>query len=419
MTTTTTVTVGPVIERVLAGPGSGKTQRLVQQILGRLEQGTSPAAIVGVTFTRRAAKEMQERLGKFAAKAPWLGTLHALARRILLDLRLLPTPLNLETLIPDATQALRAGKVPGWVRAIRYLAVDEAQDLDAAQVEFLQVLRSHTDGARLLLVGDPDQAIYHFRGASPRFLLQAPEVFGEPVATVTLAHNHRSARGIVETARALLSPVADPQAPCHQLAPVRPEAHPAVRWIETTSAEQEAVRIFEEVRTFLALGIRPADIAILVRVRAQLDVLYGEAARWAIPVYLPPLRDQLEEGQEVDPPADAVQLMTMHQSKGCEFTVVFLAGVQEGLMPHRRAVSDEARYEELRLLYVAITRAKQLLWFCHHGEPSRFLALLRGAASATPQPTRRGTAPRQPVAKPPAPTILRMLMGWMREGFGR
>jgi hypothetical protein len=46
---------------------------------------------------------------------------------------------------------------------------------------------------------------------------------------------------------------------------------------------------------------------------------------------------------------------------------------------HRLAQSDDGQYEELRLLYVAVTRAKQLLWLCRHGAPSPSLALVSGS----------------------------------------
>ena len=158
------------MQRILAGPGSGKTSLLIAQILERLRNGIPRTAIIGLTFTRRAAKEMQDRLATSGQPAPWLGTFHALAYRILSEIGLLQTPVNLETLIPEATTALRAGKTPAWLAQVRYMAVDEAQDLDATQVEFLQVLCHLTD-AEILLVGDPDQAIYGFRAASARFLL--------------------------------------------------------------------------------------------------------------------------------------------------------------------------------------------------------------------------------------------------------
>ncbi len=76
---------------------------------------------------------------------------------------------------------------------------------------------------------------------------------------------------------------------------------------------------------------------------------------------------------------DAVQLMTVHAAKGLEFDCVFIAGLEEGLFPHENAMSDrDGLEEERRLMYVAITRARQRLYLCHsqtrmlHGQ-SRYL----------------------------------------------
>ena len=70
--------------------------------------------------------------------------------------------------------------------------------------------------------------------------------------------------------------------------------------------------------------------------------------------------NQAQEGQ------DAVQLMTVHASKGLEFDVVFITGMEEGLFPHENAMSDfDGLEEERRLMYVAITRARQRLYLSH------------------------------------------------------
>jgi DNA helicase-2/ATP-dependent DNA helicase PcrA len=62
--------------------------------------------------------------------------------------------------------------------------------------------------------------------------------------------------------------------------------------------------------------------------------------------------------------SDAVQLMTIHAAKGLEFDAVFISGVEEGLFPHQNALSDaDGLEEERRLMYVAITRARQRLYF--------------------------------------------------------
>ena len=82
---------------------------------------------------------------------------------------------------------------------------------------------------------------------------------------------------------------------------------------------------------------------------------------------------------------DAIQLMTVHSSKGLEFKGVFITGLEEGLFPHENSINeDKGLEEERRLMYVAITRARDRLYISHtqsrmlHGQvrynlPSRFL----------------------------------------------
>ena len=75
-------------------------------------------------------------------------------------------------------------------------------------------------------------------------------------------------------------------------------------------------------------------------------------------------RAALDAGdRQADVGEDAVQLMTLHSAKGLEFPLVFLAGMEENLFPHRMSAEDPDRLEEeRRLAYVGITRAMQKLY---------------------------------------------------------
>ena len=99
---------------------------------------------------------------------------------------------------------------------------------------------------------------------------------------------------------------------------------------------------------------------------------------------------------------DAIQLMTVHSSKGLEFDCVFITGMEEGLFPHENSMNDyEGLEEERRLMYVAITRARKRLYLSHsqtrmlHGQTrynlkSRFFEELPEAALKWITPKNQG-----------------------------
>lgn len=76
---------------------------------------------------------------------------------------------------------------------------------------------------------------------------------------------------------------------------------------------------------------------------------------------------------------DAVTLQTIHAAKGLEYHTVFLVGLCEGILPYKKAVSEEDIEEERRLCYVAVTRAKERLYLCNRSESSRGRAVSRFA----------------------------------------
>jgi DNA helicase-2/ATP-dependent DNA helicase PcrA len=68
--------------------------------------------------------------------------------------------------------------------------------------------------------------------------------------------------------------------------------------------------------------------------------------------------------RSADPDADALRLTTVHQSKGLEYSAVFLIGLADGMFPLRRAIEANDVEEERRLFYVAVTRARDELYLC-------------------------------------------------------
>ncbi len=255
---------GPLL--IIAGPGTGKTRTLTHRI-AHLVAGhdATPESCLAITFTRRAAGEMRERLRQLLPdgrgdRVP-VTTFHALGLLILREQQEklgLGAPLRVaderealalarETLglsaadarrlladrasIPAAyAQALRArglvdfddlitlavallGADPALAARYRarwpHVSIDEYQDVDERQYQLVRHLAGDAvavpSASSLCAIGDPDQAIYGFRGASPRFFQQFQS--DHPGARVVqLTRNYRSARSIVEAALQAVAP---------------------------------------------------------------------------------------------------------------------------------------------------------------------------------------------------------------------
>ena len=294
---------GPVL--VLAGPGTGKTKTLISRIRHLLEEGIASRRILAVTFTRRAAGELDERLnaGEAAGTLPRTDTLHALAlelwhrihdtpvllseeaaRRVFAEANSEESPqfikeayqrvaLARETLTPHEPAYAEAARrfstqksvwnladytdlLEFWLEQIHQglftppweqVLVDEIQDLSPLQLALVRSLVPAT-GDGFFGIGDPDQSIYGFRGAHGNCLDFFKEAWPS-LQVVNLQVNYRSAPGVVELARAVLAEHAKTGPPA-----VAGNGTAALHLFAAPNDEAEQHKIAERVCALIGLG---------------------------------------------------------------------------------------------------------------------------------------------------------------------
>jgi DNA helicase-2/ATP-dependent DNA helicase PcrA len=302
----------------------------------------------------------------------------------------------------------------------RHLFVDEFQDVNPVQYRLLMGWLG--DRVDLCVVGDPNQAIYSWNGADPTFLTRFSDRF--PTAEVVrLDQNYRSSPQVLHLAGAVLptarmtptrgdGPVPSVRSYDNEHAEARAIAgaidshHRAgVPWrslavlvrtnAQTLVFEQafKAARIPCRVRGGAVLdqpevkdaiaGLRRSrpgvpfrarmadveaaaadapperrqDLEAFVAMAAESEALDGAPSTEGFLSWLKTVRND----RSSDANAQVVELATFHRAKGLEWPVVFVAGVERGLVPIGHANSPAAEAEERRLLYVACTRAEREL----------------------------------------------------------
>ena len=165
----------------------------------------------------------------------------------------------------------------GLVAQIRHLLVDEFQDTNALQWDFLQLLIPA--GENIMVVGDDDQAIYGWRGASPSFMLDFPRCF-PGCAQLRLSRNFRSTAAIVEPAARLIA--ANARRFAKRFEAERPPGQPPV-FIRPDDASDEAETITTALRERLAAGADPRSLAVLYRTHLLAYPLMNRLDREGIP----------------------------------------------------------------------------------------------------------------------------------------
>ena len=339
--TAVTMDKGPVI--VTAGPGTGKTRVLTHRVIDLIQnRGVSPASVLAVTFTNRAATEMWERIVSLSSGGEELvpmrvGTFHRLSLDLLREhaperlgaiadrgearavLQEVIADIDTEIPVDDALSQISLCKAQGHeisdiispelqtiytnyqhrlttyglmdfddillilhdvlcgdiLRTVQarfsHVLVDEFQDVNAVQYALVQKLAGN--GSGLFVIGDPDQAIYGFRGASAGYFARLKTDFPE-TNEVILQHTFRSTPQIISAASSLLGG--------RSYDPVR-ENGPNLRALSTPGETGEGIAIVEEISRMVGgadllqaneEGKRSLDdFAVLFRTGRQADAL--------------------------------------------------------------------------------------------------------------------------------------------------
>ena len=146
-----------------------------------------------------------------------------------------------------------------WQERLQYIMVDEFQDIDKPQYRLMRALCGYHKN--LFIVGDPDQTIYTWRGASVKFLLDFDKEF-PGTRTIMMMRNYRSTPEILATANCLIDKNRNRMR--KELAPTLPSGAP-VTWLHCESPEAEAAAIAGRIAELHESGIPYRDIAILYR----------------------------------------------------------------------------------------------------------------------------------------------------------
>jgi DNA helicase-2/ATP-dependent DNA helicase PcrA len=176
----------------------------------------------------------------------------------------------------SATDQTLGSKLAG---SYDHILVDEFQDVNLLQLEILMALRKHDP--RITLVGDDAQAIYGFRGASPRFLLDAPDYFAN-LSTITLEVNYRSSGAILDVANAVARDA--PEGFCAVLrehAPILGACTPLL--VHCNDERQQSEAVADRILELYEQGMLLQQQAVLFRAAHHSADLEIELSRRRIP----------------------------------------------------------------------------------------------------------------------------------------
>ena len=313
---------------VLASAASGKTRLMTEKVRQLLRAGVDPQGIAVITFTNMAATELRQRLGEDYKDGLFVGTVHSLANYFLKTAGIKTDKVLDDEKFDDLF--LMVKKNPACVKHLEWILLDEAQDSNDLQFEFLfDVIKPDC----FFVCGDTRQCIYRFNGSNPdllRDLSQDPEVY-----TCDLNENYRNGSEILKFARKLSY---------------------ATGVIDNSIAMRKAKGTVNEMKfnpIFIVNSIRAcppySQWAILCRTWKQIEEMQLLLKENKIPYDTFKQGDLKREELLEKLEDDTVKILTIHSAKGLEWNNVIVRGA------YCRGDDEKC------IRYVAATRARDLL----------------------------------------------------------
>ena len=348
---------GPML--VLAGAGSGKTKVLTNRIVNLIDNGISPANILAITFTNKAAKEMKDRVFNLIGNDAYMiqiSTFHSLGlkilkenyeklgydknfvvidsddaltviKKIMKDMNLSPQYYNAKNIRNKISSAknelmdlqsfanLEYDKnvvkvyekyleklklnnsvdfddllilpirlfreypsiLESYQERYKYILIDEYQDTNECQYIFSKMLAKKYKN--IFVVGDNDQAIYAFRGANYKNILNFEKDYPD-CKTILLEENYRSTKTILNAANSVIK---NNKLRKDKNLWSNNEEGELIKYIRTDGEKEEADYVAKEIKKLISEGVNPVDIAVLYRTNAQSRVMEEACLKNNIP----------------------------------------------------------------------------------------------------------------------------------------
>jgi hypothetical protein len=350
--------------RVIHGAaGSGKTMILIFRAEQLAAAARPDKPILILCYNRALAGRIDSILRQRGVdEGVQVRTFHGWCEEVVRTYQLkVPVPRSSPDYFENLAEATSRAVDRGLVPSGQYLAllIDEAHDFEDAWLAMATRLVDPATNSLLVLYDDA-QSIYQKKRRKFNFASVGIEARGR---TSILRLNYRNTAEVLSLAVAcadrLLQAGEAVEGEVQTVQPASAGRHgPLPVFIEAASEQEEAGLLAERVAQAIAQGTAPNDIAVLCRIKAQMEPIERALAKRKI-------RFQSMNAQgvrEFDWTQPSVKLVTLHSSKGLEFPIVFVAGLQ------RMPVKDEPLEEAMRLLYVGMTRANQELILSAHGD---------------------------------------------------